>query len=972
MRKSIFVSSTFRDFQRERDLLQTKVELRVNELLQPSRVSFLDLRWGIDTTGEKNLEKVVSICIEEVLNSHPFYVIMLGDTYGSCVDSAVVRSLYAINGLSYDAGEKSVTQIEIEATGLFDGNRDYVLVLDRQSDGPVDPRAAALKRRVLEAADPENIYTYTVQGSDNEIILRDEDGWVEFIAGRIYTFLKDQTTSAEHYTVARAKDTARQFRGREALLQKLYKAVTTFDAESFFRIYAPRGSGLTALLSKLYVKLQEDGAQVAFCEAASELPVSFYEMLNSVGAQWGLATDMDSDVFSNLDPEKRYFCILENLDEIEADPRLQRLLRRGQIPPNILFILAVSDSSRADFTVDYPTKEDALALFDGTMQEYRKELPQSFRRYFEEHIPEEMVRQPVFLKEFISELCYLTEAEYKALGNSDSFMEALVTLFTAKLDRFPANEQEYIQTVLRDSPESQIWLLGLLSVAGGSLDGKVLLGILRSGGIECDMLTLRIVKERFRDSIYCFEGSLYAISRDSFRDAVRRCFTPEQLRWLRYLLIAYVGQNSALLKIPQNFQSVAAQYLVLEDYELLARLLELEYLIGDEHEENGVRFAQMCNEIGADEPSRHYRALATQNNAYCCRWLVDYAMPHLTELYIQNATDMFSQIYETVAAEGKDDNTTADILGLLTFGMGLQLRGREAQRLSVQEMKKVISGNGVAQSYLMACLRLDTGPAGRMIDFLLELTDPSNEAIGAVLGRFLRYTVLMDGNMCSYKSQLERLFVHCEKFISTCDRSDNVSIAVPLLFLSSLLKAPLENPEAVEETVRKGSLAEQPLSVHMLSLYHRYMSQGDESLWQELIDLVCTTLDDEVPLSTVDLFYVSRYLRRICYYTPTALEPAEAAAYIKMLYSRFLELDNTEMYLNKVIEMFYLGGLMCIYEGAQQGLALLGSILSDTRVLTKDLLSELNFFEQDAKKLINITKSTAAIKELEAALQKRQ
>ena len=78
MHKSIFVSSTFRDFQTERDLIQNQVEIKVNEGLRDLHVSFVDLRWGIDTTNETGLNKVVAICIEEVLASYPYYIIMLG------------------------------------------------------------------------------------------------------------------------------------------------------------------------------------------------------------------------------------------------------------------------------------------------------------------------------------------------------------------------------------------------------------------------------------------------------------------------------------------------------------------------------------------------------------------------------------------------------------------------------------------------------------------------------------------------------------------------------------------------------------------------------------------------------------------------------------------------------------------------------------------------------------------------------
>jgi hypothetical protein len=250
MHKSIFVSSTFQDFQRERDLLQTKVELRTNELLRHVQVSFLDLRWGIDTTGQTNLEKVVSICIAEVLNSRPYYVIMLGDSYGSCVDSTVARSIYALNGLAYDGQEKSVTQIEIEATGLFQGNREYVLVLDRQTDRVPDPKAAALKQKVIAAALPENVYTYRAQVRDNSVFPEDEDALTEFITKRLYTFLKGESTLTEPQGAALAREYSQQFYGRQPLLDALREAVLSHKDGPVFRIYAPAGAGLTALMAK--------------------------------------------------------------------------------------------------------------------------------------------------------------------------------------------------------------------------------------------------------------------------------------------------------------------------------------------------------------------------------------------------------------------------------------------------------------------------------------------------------------------------------------------------------------------------------------------------------------------------------------------------------------------------------------------------------------------------------------------------
>ena len=50
--KTIFVSSTFRDFQRERDVLHDRVlpELNRQARRYGEAVSFCDLRWGVDTS----------------------------------------------------------------------------------------------------------------------------------------------------------------------------------------------------------------------------------------------------------------------------------------------------------------------------------------------------------------------------------------------------------------------------------------------------------------------------------------------------------------------------------------------------------------------------------------------------------------------------------------------------------------------------------------------------------------------------------------------------------------------------------------------------------------------------------------------------------------------------------------------------------------------------------------------------------
>ena len=975
MHKSIFVSSTFRDFQRERDLLQTKAEVRTNELLQHLKVSFLDLRWGIDTSEEANLEKVVSICISEVLQSHPFYVIMLGDTYGSCVDPTVARSLYALNGMEYDGKEKSVTEIEIEATGLFRGNRDYVLVLNRQTSQTPDPRAAMLKEKVLSAADPKNIFSYQAVVQKETLFPEDENALITFISNRIYEFLKDQAPPTESFSVSFATEQAKGFYGRQATRQALYEAICN-HTDPVFRVYGPAGSGVTAILSSLFLKLREEGEQAGFLMPTYDLPIPFSGVLSELSDQFDIPFRSRGSFFEGLDPQRPYYCFLDELEEIHRDPMFRDLLRRGCIPHNLRLILAVRDPEDAHFILDYPEKEDALTLFDSTLKAYHKEIPRSFRLYFEDHIPQEMIRQPALLQHFLSSLCYLTEEDYRMLGQRGNFMEALSELFRQKLEQFPQKEEDYIRSALQNAPEAQLWLLGLMSVAGTALEERLLLGTVQRGGIACSVLDFRTVKELFRNSIHCSPNRTYSLPRSSFRKAVRNCFTPEQLQWLRYLLVAYMGQNPVILTLPQSFPVVAYQYLALEDYALLSRLLEINSIMAEHGRENGILFSQMCGDFGGDEPGEVYRALAREKNPYCNRWLLQYAMGYVTDLYRQRGTDLFLEMYNTVVKDGSTPEYAADLLGLYAHGMALQFRGGKAQQFTVEEMEKKhikhFTPDLLIQSYLTYCLSFDTSSAAEWIEYVLQDSDHSGTVKAELLEAFLRITVLMDGNALSYKPQVELLLHRCEEQLLEKAPENPLSMTLPVLYISEWLGIPLQNRQMLIEMGHRGNTVDLPLSTHLLYYHREAALTEDMTPRQKLVDLVCITLEESVPLSTVDLFYVARYFRKICYETPETLSASKAVSYAADLFHRFWDIGGGLYTHMQTVEMFYLGALVCVYDGVKAGKELLQPMLDDSRISTKDLIMELGYFREDAQELLRkLPSGNARLDRLKAILENR-
>ena len=81
----VFISSTFQDMREERDYLMTHIFPSLQEIAAKRNVNFvpIDLRWGI-TAEESKTGKVLELCLQEIDNSIPFFIGIIGERYGWC------------------------------------------------------------------------------------------------------------------------------------------------------------------------------------------------------------------------------------------------------------------------------------------------------------------------------------------------------------------------------------------------------------------------------------------------------------------------------------------------------------------------------------------------------------------------------------------------------------------------------------------------------------------------------------------------------------------------------------------------------------------------------------------------------------------------------------------------------------------------------------------------------------------------
>ncbi|HSB09187.1 MAG TPA: DUF4062 domain-containing protein [Blastocatellia bacterium] len=109
----IFVSSSFRDMQEERDELVKRVFPRLRKICQKRGVAWseVDLRWGI-TDEQKAEGKVLPICLAEIERCRPYFIGLLGERYG-WIPEEIPQALVEQEPWLAEHRTRSVTELEI-------------------------------------------------------------------------------------------------------------------------------------------------------------------------------------------------------------------------------------------------------------------------------------------------------------------------------------------------------------------------------------------------------------------------------------------------------------------------------------------------------------------------------------------------------------------------------------------------------------------------------------------------------------------------------------------------------------------------------------------------------------------------------------------------------------------------------------------------------------------------------------------
>lgn len=294
---TIFVSSTFKDLQLERDIIRDRVStgLNIKAAQYDERVSFCDLRWGIDTTGltdEQLSEKILDVCLDEIDRCNPPMIVILGSRYGWIPPEETVCNLAKRKQLELEDLRKSVTALEIEY-GSLNGRVDNTLFYFREyyntsiyeEDEEHQKKLIELKNKIIKLTNGKvKSYSFSTRETEEEI-----NKFSEMLIEDIYAYLKPIWEERSNQTPFEKEKKINEIKLNNFFLEselfepyvdkcinKIEKyfdgkpKVThmnnfTFLKENIINIYGDVGIGKSTLLANIISTLKETGEyQIAY------------------------------------------------------------------------------------------------------------------------------------------------------------------------------------------------------------------------------------------------------------------------------------------------------------------------------------------------------------------------------------------------------------------------------------------------------------------------------------------------------------------------------------------------------------------------------------------------------------------------------------------------------------------------------------------------------------------------------------
>lgn len=470
--KTVFISSTFKDMQAERDAIKKITLPTVNTAARShnDEFDFCDLRWGVDTAEMETNEgskKVLEVCLDEIDRCQPPMVVMLGYRYGWIPNSKLIENAAKAKEMQLEDLQKSVTALEIEY-GAFKNCRTLYYFREIEGQAPEDyqsedkehaEKLSALKQLIYEKSGG-NIKTYKLKWNGN--CFDGTEDFAKMLAEDIKAMLMDEWLENDklsplqremrvHEKFVSDKKDVFSARSREAeeLKQRILEQPVTIMKGAV-------GSGKSTLFSKLATELQKTEWKVlSFISGLTnqsndaqdiiENIIEFLETELNVSEHYRDEKDRQTGENIRHTPEqwreklaemcarytqekhKKLLIMIDAVDQLSQNDQRDEL---HFIPFNVGENIHFAMTSTLDFdtrSMDFYTlkdidEDDKKEVISGTLKRVHKQLS---KKVVDKIVSMKASKNPLYISLLVQRLVLMDEDDFKIIRKLGDGMPAI-------------------------------------------------------------------------------------------------------------------------------------------------------------------------------------------------------------------------------------------------------------------------------------------------------------------------------------------------------------------------------------------------------------------------------------------------------------------------------------------------------------------------------------------------------------------
>jgi tetratricopeptide (TPR) repeat protein len=470
-------------------------------------LSFIDLRWGVDTSSletEESARKVLSVCLDEIDKSKPYMIVLLGERYGWVPEASLLSGAADAKDFSIDDDFKSVTALEIEY-GALSGRGQlsrclfYVREpLDRSGMtqeeaavyGPESDRHAqklAALRHKIEARTGQAIKTYKLGYDAQTKKLTGLDGFCEMVSADLRQML-----DAEWKKAASLDGNARAIAASWLFMQEkaagfsalhdlcgTYKQKILSDGVSLFLLKGESGSGKSTIIAKLSADLVRDGVLVVPFVCGAEGCYGTDDLLSQLifflENELGEPHDGRESTFVDLRNRFAYLCNVFGEKQVQktlaiAVDGLESLFGKGAktfdwmpavLPPNIKVISCCTDDAGVSVPLVLEGKSAVEQCAPLSAQE-RPAVVNGILASAHKQLNSELVKKicalrsassPLYLSLILQRLMMFNSQDFGVIAQKGNDMAAINGYLANIVETAPAGVQELCAAVVQEAGE---------------------------------------------------------------------------------------------------------------------------------------------------------------------------------------------------------------------------------------------------------------------------------------------------------------------------------------------------------------------------------------------------------------------------------------------------------------------------------------------------------------------------------------